>query len=91
MWPKNAYFIKHESKQRIFDTNQIYSGSACLCLRVLFPFQFETTHIIDLKIMLVLKIQIIDHPPLKYVHTSNESLFSLCTWTFETHGRFSIN
>ena len=32
---------------------------------------------------LVSKIQIIDHSPPKCVHTSDEYLFSLCTWTCE--------
>jgi hypothetical protein len=35
---------------------------------------------------LVSKIQIIDHSPPKCMHTSDEYLFSLCTWTCETRG-----
>jgi hypothetical protein len=35
---------------------------------------------------LVSKIQIIDHSPPKCVHTSDEYLFSLCTWTCEARG-----
>ena len=63
---------------------KICSGSDCLCPKI--PFLFETTHIIDLKMKLVSKIQIIDHSPPKCVHTSDEYLFSLCTWTCETKG-----
>ena len=51
------------------------SGSDCLCLKI--PFYFETTHIMDLKMKLVSKIQIIDHSPPKCVHTSDEYLFYL--------------
>jgi hypothetical protein len=48
------------------NTHQICSGSDCLCPKI--PFKFETTHIIDLEIKLVSKIQIVDHSPPKCVH-----------------------
>jgi hypothetical protein len=51
----------------------------------------ETTHIIDLEMKLVSKIQIIDHSPPKCVHTSDEYLFSLCTWTYEARRSYYIH
>jgi hypothetical protein len=71
-------------EQGIFDTHQICSGSDCLCPKILF--KFETTHIIDMEMKLVSKIQIIDHSPPKCVHTHDEYLFSLCTWTCDARG-----
>jgi hypothetical protein len=42
-----------------------------------FPFQFKTTHKISLKTWLVSKVQFVDHPLPKHVHTSDEHLFNL--------------
>jgi hypothetical protein len=43
---------------------------------------------IYLKTLLVSKVQLVDYPFAKYVHTSDKYLFNLCTWTCEVGDDF---
>jgi hypothetical protein len=51
------------------------SGSILLAQVHHFPLNFESTHMINLKALLVSTGQLIDYPPAKCVHQ--------CTWTCE--------